>query len=117
MWHTFLNPKVYPDAHKLRPNEKCNKTDNNANNTIFTNTTTFILFGIQKKKYFWPFLHHLHTILLKTVQIGDRQHIFNKTVYVQSQDFTSGIKFYTSSAPNACDIFHVCQHAHKIHQN
>ena len=49
-----------------------------------------------------------NTILLKIAQNCDKQHIFDKTAYVQSQNFTQSIKFYTSSTSNAHDIFNVC---------
>ena len=48
-----------------------------------------------------------NTILLKTAHNHDRQRIFDKTAYVQSQDFTPTLKFYTSSTLDAHDIFHV----------
>ena len=47
-------------------------------------------------------------LLKKTAQNCDGQCIFDKTAYVQSQDFTRDLKFYTSSARNAHDMFHVC---------
>ena len=43
---------------------------------------------------------------MKTTQNRDRQHIFDKTVNAQSQDFTQAQIFYTSSARDAHDIFH-----------
>ena len=38
----FVNPKLFADACKLHKNEKCDKTANNANNTIFISITTLI---------------------------------------------------------------------------
>ena len=38
----FSYLKFYQKARKLRRNENCNKTANNANNNIFLSTTTLI---------------------------------------------------------------------------
>ena len=38
----FFNPKFYPAARKLCQVENCDKTANNANNTIFSSITTLI---------------------------------------------------------------------------
>ena len=97
-------------------NENCNQTVNNANNTIFISITTLIplqypeehlsdllnLFFKTKK-----ILLYQHKFTKKrTAQKHDRQHIFDKTAYVQSQDLTPAQKVYTSSAHY---IFHVCK--------
>ena len=37
-----FNLNFYPEARKLRQNENCDKTANNANNTIFISITTLI---------------------------------------------------------------------------
>ena len=47
-----------------------------------------------------------NTSLLKAAQSCDRQHIFNKTAYFQSKKIAPVLKFDTSSACNAHDIFH-----------
>ena len=57
-----------------------------------------------------------NTILLKTVYNRDRQRIFDKTAYVQNQDFTLALKIYTSSARDAHDIFYVCECARRKDQ-
>ena len=38
--------------------------------------------------------------------VTDSAYFFYKTVYVESQDFTQALKFYTSGARDAHDIFH-----------
>ena len=92
--------KAYPEEQKLRQNENCNKTVNNANNTIFISITTLICpWYPEVNPIFHPFTQFFtinssftNTILLITAQNCDRQRIFNKTAYVQSQHFTSAQK-------------------------
>ena len=54
----FLNRKFYQEARKLGQKENCNKTANNANNTIIISITTLIPLWYPKVNPFWPFLHH-----------------------------------------------------------
>ena len=110
----FLNPKFHPEARKLCQNENRDKTANNANNTICITITTFIPLwypALNISDHLTPFFttnsSFTKAILLKTAQNCDREHIFDKTAYGQSQDFTLAQKIYTSSAPEAHAIFHV----------
>ena len=43
------------------------------------------------------------------MQHCDRQRIFDKTAYAQSQDIIPALLLYTNSARDAHDIFHVCR--------
>ena len=47
-------------------------------------------------------------IYVNTAQNRNREPIYDNTAYVESLEFTPPLKFYTSSAPTAHDIFHVC---------
>ena len=76
---------------------------------------TSLLFDIQKLTLFdhsYPILHN---------KLFPYQHNFTKncakswqTAYFQTPDFTPALKFYTSSARDANDIFHVWGRAKTI---
>ena len=51
----FFNPKFYPKVRKLRQNKNCNKTENNANNTIFISITTLIPLWYPEVARYRPF--------------------------------------------------------------
>ena len=80
----LFNHKFYPEALKLHHNKNCNKTENNANITIFISITTLIPLWYPEIHPFWPFFppfftiesSFTNTILLKTAQNRDSpQHV------------------------------------------
>ena len=109
-------PKFYSEERKLRQNKNCNKTAKNIKLKqkipFYKHHCPYSFFITKCLTLFTPFLtinfSFSHKILQKTAQKHGKQRIFYKTPYLQSQDFTPALEFYTSSAPNAHDNFSVC---------